>query len=218
MNKILMLLLLFASLLNAQNLRILLYGDSNTYGLRADGTLKRYELSKTWPRILATELKDNYEIITEGLSGRTVNTNKSIFISQKYSIDLNGATLLPSIISSHTPLDLLVIFLGTNEISTRSAKDITQGLKELIDISKFGAKKVLIIAPPKIKIDAKNFFASSVALPELLKQMCAKNGAYFFNAQDVVEFAHGADGVHLSADDHKALGIAIAKQIQEIFK
>ena len=55
---------------------VLCFGDSNTWGCVADYVetgmpSARYDNGTRWPRVLAGELGEGYEVIEEGLCGRT---------------------------------------------------------------------------------------------------------------------------------------------------
>lgn len=75
-------------------IRILCYGDSNTWGY-IPGTGKRFDENTRWTKRLQTLLGDEYEIIEEGLRGRNVghdfdfyprgNLNGSLTFSAKCS-------------------------------------------------------------------------------------------------------------------------------------
>ena len=61
---------------NSNPLRILCYGDSNTWGTIGqweDTSLysMRFDRAHRWTGILQTELGDGFEVIEEGLGGRT---------------------------------------------------------------------------------------------------------------------------------------------------
>jgi len=74
----------------------------------------------------------------------------------------NGAKLLPAILSSHLPLDLMIIMLGTNDLKTRFNRSPQQiatavvGLAQLVGQCKGGvntvypASKVLLVVPPPL--------------------------------------------------------------------
>ena len=50
--------------------RIVCFGDSNTWGLNAE-TMRRFPEEVRWPCLLQEKLGDEYQIIEEGLPGRT---------------------------------------------------------------------------------------------------------------------------------------------------
>ena len=55
--------------------RIVAFGDSNTYGWipNANPPSTRYGPEDRWPGALQKELGDNYQVIEEGLDGRTTD-------------------------------------------------------------------------------------------------------------------------------------------------
>lgn len=57
----------------AEKKRILVFGDSNTFGYVEDaqGIVGRLPLDTSWPGRMAALLGNDYEVIVEGLSGRT---------------------------------------------------------------------------------------------------------------------------------------------------
>ena len=130
---------------------ILCFGDSNTYGL-VPGTCKRYSYDIRWTGILADRLGKDYHIVEEGLCGRT-----TIF-DDKDRPARNGSELLPTLLESHMPLDLVIIMLGTNDCKSfynASAKDIGKGIIKLIEqIRHFDDNiDILIISPIHLGTD-----------------------------------------------------------------
>ena len=59
----------------AEPFRIVAYGDSLTYGWipNANPPSTRYGLEDRWPGALQKELGNNYQVIEEGLDGRTTD-------------------------------------------------------------------------------------------------------------------------------------------------
>ncbi|MEZ5476212.1 MAG: hypothetical protein R3E95_01535 [Thiolinea sp.] len=50
--------------------RILCFGDSNTWGYEP-ATGERYDRDTRWPTVMATALGAGYEVVEEGMNGRT---------------------------------------------------------------------------------------------------------------------------------------------------
>jgi len=78
------------------------------------------------------ELGDEYRVVEEGLSGRTTVWNDPIEGDHK-----NGRTYLRPCLESHSPVDLVTLMLGTNDLKARfgsSASDIAQGAASLAEI------------------------------------------------------------------------------------
>ena len=135
---------------------ILCYGDSNTWGYNPQ-TKKRYPYPLRWTSILQKELGSNYEVIAEGLNARTTIWDDPL--QGKY---LNGQRFLFTCLHTHKPLDLVIIFLGTNDLKERfqaSALKVAQGVLTLVEIiktSQTGPEKtspeILVIIPPPLQL------------------------------------------------------------------
>ncbi len=177
--------------------RILLYGDSNTWGLDAD-TGSRYDDDFRWTMKLAKLLGDDYMVVEEGLCGRTTVFDDPLFEG------LNGFTHLSVALASHSPLDMLVIMLGTNDCKQRfsaTADNIALGVERLVlkarscDVFKENAR-ILIVAPIIIGAEIYNTPSGgrmgaecaekSQKLPQLLKQTADLLGCEFLDSNDYV--------------------------------
>ena len=93
---------------------IVCFGDSNTYG-RDPVTRGRLDKKTRWPGVLQNTLGEEYEVIEEGLNGRTTVWDDPVRGGPKR----NGSLYLLPCLESHTPIDLLVIMLGTNDLKAR---------------------------------------------------------------------------------------------------
>lgn len=88
--------------------RILCIGDSNTWGY-IPGSGERYEKNVRWTGKLAQTLGENYEVIEEGMNGRTTAFTDKIEPGTA-ALDY----LYPCLISQF-PLDYIIVMLGTND-------------------------------------------------------------------------------------------------------
>ena len=88
---------------------ILCYGDSNTWGFEPV-TRNLYGRTERWTGILRQELGLDYDVIEEGLNGRTTVWDDPIEGHK------NGKEQIIPILKSHQPLDLVTIMLGTNDL------------------------------------------------------------------------------------------------------
>ena len=112
--------------------KILVYGDSNTWG---DNFLTRRRIpdDKQWCNILQEKLGDDYKVYQEGLPGRFAGS------VDKNEIYKNGIDTFLSTYKSIAPLDILIISLGSNDLrpeNNRTAEDIINDLlsyKELLE-------------------------------------------------------------------------------------
>jgi lysophospholipase L1-like esterase len=92
---------------------ILCYGDSLTWGFNPK-TKKRMGEKERWTGVLKINLGQDYHIIEEELNGRTTVWDDPFNGGYK-----NGMEYLIPCLGSHKPLDLVILFLGTNDLKTR---------------------------------------------------------------------------------------------------
>lgn len=205
-------------------IRIVCYGDSNTYGAdpRVNG---RFDDDVRWTERLGEMLGSRYEVISEGLGGRT-----TVF-DDPLKEGLNGLKLFRPIVESHSPIDLLIFMLGTNDCKARfgaTAYNIAEGMRALIQRAKSlpiwrGETRILVIAP--IKIDSR---ISEV--PTVYGHMgpgCAEKSAELIPwmlrfaeeegcaTMDVNDFAvpTDLDWMHISADSQLPVAQAIREKV-----
>lgn len=208
---------------------VLCFGDSNTHGTLAMADLddsRRLSRDERWPGVLAASLPD-WHVIEEGHPGRTTVHDDPIEGAWK-----NGIAVLPALLESHAPLDLVVVKLGTNDLKARfsvTAGDIALSLgkiAQLIRASQAGpggsAPAILAVAPPPI-IEVgtlATMFAGGAAksrdLAATIRAEAARQGAAFFDAGSVIA-VDPLDGIHYDAGAHSALGHAIAGEIRRLW-
>ena len=204
--------------------RALLYGDSNTFGTMPMETLASdgiYPKGERWGDHLAAGLGADWDVVIEGLPGRT-----SAFEDPLEGSYLNGRPVLKPILLSHRPIDVLVIALGTNDQKHRfglRAMDIALGIAGLVqDAFATGVvSKVLAIAPPPLMLvhdfgDVFHGVEERVAgLSGWIERFAQESGAAFFDAGTVID-VDPLDGIHWSAEAHAALGQALVEVVREL--
>ena len=147
--------------------------------------------------------------------------------------DRNGARVLPTLLSSHSPLDLVIIMLGTNDMKPfirGHAFGSKQGMERLVEIVRGAAypldaeaPQVLIVSPPPLsETDDDDFaamfeggIAESKKLAALYRQVADQYGCGFFDAGTVARTTP-LDGVHLDADNTRAIGTALAPLVRKM--
>ncbi len=206
--------------------KILCYGDSNTYGHNPADCSR---LEGRWTKFLGELLGDGYEIIEEGLCGRTT------VYDDAFDNGLNGLTLFEPIIKTHKPLDLIIIMLGTNDMQlqfNQNAFGVSRGIEALVKAAKnpliYGAKtpEILVVSPILIDKAIKNsFFADiygttravdiSKELAPRVEAVAKAYGVHFMNAAEYAK-ASKLDGVHMDEENHKKLALAFAEKIKKL--
>ena len=204
--------------------RILCYGDSNTWGYDP-ATKDRFDREIRWTGVLSNVLGSAYEIIEEGLNGRTTVWDDPI------EGDRNGRRQLPALLESHAPLDLVVLMLGTNDLKKRFSapgSDIARGVERLVGIIRASASgrggkppKVLLMAPPPLArlTELAEMFEGgtekSRQLGKLYAAVAAEQGCAFLDTGRVIR-SSDLDGIHFEEKDHTALGEAVAAEVRRI--
>ncbi len=203
---------------------ILCYGDSNTWGYRPV-TQDRYSRTERWTGVLQHELGAGYEVIAEGLNGRTTVWDDPI---EGYK---NGKEQLIPILTSHKPVDLVIIMLGTNDLKRRfglGAYDIAEGagaLVEIVQMSDCGPgdrpPQVLLLAPPPVAslTEYADMFEGAAAKSRQFglqyRRVAQERGCEFLDTAEVI-VSSDLDGIHFEVSEHKKLGLAVAAQVRRI--
>jgi lysophospholipase L1-like esterase len=208
---------------------LLLFGDSNTHGTMPMPDLDftgRFDRDERWAGRLARLLPD-WEVIAEGHPGRTTVHDDPIEGAHR-----NGLRVLPALLETHRPIDVILIMLGTNDLKLRlsvNAGDIALGLDRLIqEVRAFGVGPgggmpgIVLVAPPPITESgclAEMFeggAAKSAGLASRIAAVAARQGAVFLDAGALVQVSP-IDGIHYDADANPILAEAFAAAIRQHF-
>ena len=212
---------------------ILCFGDSNTYGLNPEwvkGNFGRHPKNVRWPGKLQEILGSEYYIIEEGLSGRTTVFDDPTMPNR------NGSAYLVPCIESHTPLDLIIFMLGTNDtkpLYSARTVEIAQGMSRLVRMAKdpglymgMPVPKILVAAPVPLNETALTL-PDHITTPEMIKKseelaadyetMCRMYGAEFIDLKLYAKTSN-LDGVHLLPEAHEAVAKAFAAKVKEMLR
>jgi lysophospholipase L1-like esterase len=215
---------------------ILCYGDSNTWGFVPGtfGIRERFDRNTRWTGRLQQLLDPaHFYVIEEGLNSRTTNLN---YVDKPAGF--RGTELFSPIIYTHAPLDLVIIMLGLNdfkkEFNNRTSQQITQGIKELVEIvrsTNYGpnmqeSPPVLIVSTP-IPVDtacadvldmfkgAKERAQHMAQDFQTLANEYDKN-VYFVDAAPHVQMSP-VDGIHFDKKAHEQFALLLNETIRKIF-
>lgn len=204
--------------------RVLCYGDSNTWGYDP-ATRRRFSPDVRWTGVLANRLGSDYQVIEEGLNGRTTRWDDPIEPGR------NGLASLRPCLDTHEPLDLVIVMLGTNDLKQRfnlTASDIAQSAAELTATAALFARddagqpaRALLVAPAAV-VTLTEFDEMFAGAKEKSRQFShyfrLASGWYdvpFFDAGSVIVSSE-KDGIHLDADEHRKLGEALAVEVRRL--
>ncbi len=208
---------------------LLLFGDSNTHGtmpLPDLGGSDRFGREERWPGRLRKLLPD-WEVIEEGHPGRTTVHDDPVEGNHR-----NGLTVLPALLESHTPIDVVLVMLGTNDLKERfsvNAGDIAHSLERLVRMIRAsdcgpggkGPQVLLVAPPPIIEVGClAGMFAGGAAKSQALAVEIAaaakRAGVAFLDAGQVVQVS-AIDGIHYDAEANPKLAAAVAAAITAHF-
>lgn len=208
---------------------LMTFGDSNTHGtppILERGEYRRFGPDVRWPQICWRALGSAWELVEEGLPGRTAAHDDPVMGDH-----MNGHVGLKVALQSHGPLDALTIMLGTNDVKARFAatpEAVFAGVAGLVDVAlslemqaRHGGFKILLICPPpvvEVGPIAGEFYgaaARSRGLAPLYRDFAAARGIGFLDAGQVIEVSP-VDGIHFEAGAHARLGLAVADAVKTL--
>ena len=203
---------------------ILCFGDSNTWGYEPL-VARRYPADVRWTGVLQTALGDGFRVIEEGLNGRTNVTNEETRPIR------SGLDVLPVLLESHRPLDLVVIMLGTNDLKhdfNLSAEQIADGARQVcrsvIDCEYLmdNPPQILLISPTHVELmteEEQDMFIGAIdksrELAEHYQAVAEDLGIHFLDASKIV-VKTDLDGVHWDADQHYKFGEELTSLIRQL--
>jgi len=178
------------------SLKILCFGDSNTYGYDPRSILgEQYAPDARWVDII--EKKTGAKLFNEGVNGRTV-PEKLQFFPEK--------------------TDLLIIMLGTNDLlqgrnAYSTAKKMEHFLLGLLD----KREKLILIAPPAMClgewVPERTLIRESVKLGVLYKELASRLNIRFADA-GTWDISLAFDGVHFTEEGHRAFAKGLLNMLE----
>lgn len=207
------------------SITVLCYGDSNTYGYDPQ-TEGRYPHGKRWTTILGEMLGSRYDVIPEGLNGRTTAYDRSGAAWK------NGAASFTACLGTHKPVDYVVIMLGTNDCDAElglTAGQIAEGMETLVNIVEKESPglqgyipEIIVTAPAAIAEDYRNSPFADKLTPEsvrnsreiapLYREIADRHGCLFADASCYAEVSPH-DCEHLTEKGHRQMAELICRTI-----
>lgn len=175
-------------------MRMLCYGDSNTYGYDPRGFFgDRYPKESRWVDILMQ--KPKWQIQNEGQNGREIPSRPFQYQRAR------------ELLTQGSP-DIFAVMLGTNDLLRGfTAVETCSRMEAFLRYIQLKCGQLLLIAPPPMKrgtwVTEENLIAESMKLAREYQALAQKLGIAFVNAgQWNVELTF--DGVHFTEEGHCA--------------
>ena len=182
-------------------MRILCFGDSNTYGYDPRGFFgDRYGAEDRWVDLLAKQT--GRECINAGANGREIPRNP-------YALRL---------LAEHAPVDIFLAMLGTNDLlQGATAKEAAARMEAFLSQLLPHYKQILLVAPPPMKrgawVPTDELVAESIRLAEKYKFLAEKLNIPFVDTRHWnIELAF--DGVHFTEEGHNTFADHLIKLSQ----
>jgi lysophospholipase L1-like esterase len=183
-------------------------------------------LAQRWPGVLESDrlaAGQRVRVIEDCLNGRRTAW------ADPFKPGRNGFIGVEQRIEINSPLALVIVMLGTNDFQSmhqHNAWHSAQGLAAIVRAIRrapiepgMPVPEILIVAPPPIQTPkgprAPKFEGAEqrcVGLAGAYERMATEAGCRFFDAAPVTS-SSTVDGVHLDADQHAALGHALASVV-----
>ena len=212
---------------------LLVFGDSNSWGFTDKGEGQRYD--KRWPIVFVDYLNEigiSCNLKEDSLPGRTTDID-----DERDGNHLNGSRVFKSSLLAHSPIDMVLIMLGTNDLKERFNKqpeDVANGIEKLITIAQTtfsgvgswynqNFSKVIILCPPTLGELSNNSqwhnygewkggFEKSQTLYRSYEKVCSKKKVQLIDSNLLIQ-SSVQDPIHWSKSSHKIFGEEIAKII-----
>jgi lysophospholipase L1-like esterase len=210
--------------------QIVFFGDSNTWGHNPETGGGRYPFDVRFTGLLTARMPDCH-ICEEGVCGRTALAADTITPFR------SGLDFLACVLNTHSPIDLLVIMLGTNDTKPKfclSAGEIARGVEEMLRLVRSPlywhgepVREVLVVSPIEVgahvpETDMGGEFdetsvAKSKQFAAAFADVAKRWDCHFLDAAKVTP-PSDADAIHLDKAGHRAMADALEAKIREILK
>lgn len=219
--------------------RVLVYGDSNSWGWEAVASgfpTQRHAASERWPEVMRRGLGAHAEVVVDALPGRTVDIDHVGPVGRLAADAFNGLRGIAPVVAGELPLELVVVMLGTNDLASdqnRSPQQIAAGMAALVRtirdieggvLTTYPAPRVLVVAPPPLgevsrtplraRFDAGSRRKSIALAAAYREALSGIEGVSVVDAGDTVGPLDGIDGIHLSGAQQRILGTALAARVE----
>lgn len=144
----------------------------------------------------------------------------------------NGLEGIEQVIEMHSPLELVILMLGTNDFQSMHSNNAwhsSQGIRAIISSIRqspiepgMPVPEILLVVPPPIQEPkgpiAPKFLGGETKCRDLAKEyeVVSQELSCFFFDSTTTTSSSMVDGIHLDKNQHRVLGAAIADKVKEI--
>jgi lysophospholipase L1-like esterase len=186
---------------------VVCFGDSNTWGYVPGSDHARFPRELRWPVRLQRALGDQWEVIAEGLNGRTAAVESPVEDGR------NGVPYFLPCLRSHKPVDLVVISLGTNDVNFLNDELVARSVGRLVKMARAsetgpggGAPEVLVVCPPPI---------GERRLGPWYAEVCGELDCALLDLDGIAAYTD-EDVEHFDEAGHAAVAIAVEERVRAL--
>ena len=185
-------------------MKILCFGDSNTYGYDPRSFFgSQYPAQHRWVDLLAGKL--NCKAVNAGENGREIPRREG----ELMRFDL--------MLTNQKPVDLLIIMLGGNDLlQGNSVEAVVKRMEFFLEHIDLAKNKILLIGPPPMQlgewVPTQTLIDASVELNRAYKALSKRLGVGFADAGEW-DVSLTFDGVHFTEEGHKAFAEGLANYL-----
>lgn len=184
-------------------MKIICYGDSNTYGYDGDSIFgARFADGERWPELLGRML--GCETVNCGLNGRRV---------PRYQRTRDADLALLRRCGERT---LIIVMLGTNDILAEAApEDTAEHMRAFLAAltAALPESAVLLVSPPSADVDGGAFAPAFAALAGEYETLARDMGLLSADAH-AWQIPAGGDGIHFSARGHQLFALKLGQTLR----
>lgn len=186
-------------------MRIICYGDSNTYGYDGDEPFGgRFPEGRRWPDLLGQML--GCETVNCGLNGRRVprfarSVKADLALLRRFG---DGAAV--------------IVMLGTNDIlSEAEAEDTAEHMRRFLGKLReiMPQSPVLLVAPPPLTDLGECYALRSEALAAAYERVAQEMGILYVDTA-LWQIRTGGDGVHFSEQGHRLFALKMGQTLRAL--
>jgi lysophospholipase L1-like esterase len=211
--------------------QILVYSDSLTWGI-VPNTRDRLPFDDRWTGVLENALNAKSRRVR--VIENCINGRRTVW-DDPFKPGRNGLDGLAQCIEMNSPLALAILMLGTNDFQYchpyNNAWAASQGIASLVNEIRrapiepsMTVPPILVVCPPPIEVPKGSMAAKFAGaenrcrgLADTYRTVCSQMACTFFDAGSVTASSR-IDGVHLDRDQHRILGLALAKVVEGIIQ
>lgn len=175
-------------------MRVLCFGDSNTYGYDPRSYLgDRYGAEDRWVDLLAQ--KSGWEFINAGQNGREIPRREREFQSFEQLLDRS------------LPLDLVLVMLGGNDLlQGKHPEGVSARMEAFLRRVPMDLRQIVLLAPPPMQpgawITRPQLLSDSVELISRYRELSQALGTRFVDPSGW-NIGLTFDGVHFTGEGHR---------------